>query len=198
MKVLTRAEVEKWFDSFPDGIDSLRRDDYKLFFTAPEANSIDIQYPPELERLRFVVRCLATLGYEPVDFRGAMLWITAWGVGNEVDEGPGYKIIEALNIAAGQPMSIEVTSGHRFRADELDSAIASLLQAMIFGWDANYYPTWSYGADQFFIHVNNNSYITVVTRTKEFYDKVFGHLTELNLNPKPSSDLRRSRFCRSA
>jgi hypothetical protein len=196
LRVLTQAEVRKWFDSFPEGIDSLRRDSFELFFTAPDANCFDIQYPRELERLRFVARCLATLGYEVIDFRGAMLWIIAWGVGQEVEEGPGYRIFEAMNLAVGQPMSIEVTAGHKFRADELDAAVASLLQPMIFGWDAIYYPSWSYGADQFFLHINNNSFITVVTRTKEFHDKVFAQLDKLNLIPKPSPELRRSRFCR--
>jgi hypothetical protein len=38
--------------------------------------------------------------------------------------------------------------------------------------------------------------VSVVTRTKEFHDRVFGQLTELNLNPRPGHELRVRRFCR--
>ena len=71
-----------------------------------------------------------------------------------------------------------------------------LLQPMIFGWDAIYLPRWSYGTDQFFLHVSHDSFVSIVTRTKEFYDKVFGLLQEIDLNPQAGHELRTRRFCR--
>jgi hypothetical protein len=197
MHVLTQVEVEKWSSSFPKSEDSVHYEDSELFYTHPEANCIDVEYPAKLERLPFFARCLATLSYQYVDFRGAMLWFSNWGVWNPLDEAPGYRIVEAIRIASGQPKSFEAAAGHNFRADELDQAIGSLLQPIVFGWDANYYPLWSYGGHtEFFIHVSHDSYLTVVTRTKEFHDRVFAQLQELKLSPKPSPETRRSRYCR--
>jgi hypothetical protein len=139
---------------------------------------------------------MATLGYEATDFQGAMLWFTKWGIWSPRDEGIGYRIIEAMHAAAGQPGSLETSPGHLFRADELDDAIGMLLQPMIFGWDAVFVPSWSYGHPEFFLHVSHDSYVTVVTRTQEFHAKVFEDLQKLDLNPKPGHDLAVQRFCR--
>jgi hypothetical protein len=196
LKVLTKAEVKQWFAAFPCGGEFARYDGSELFFAHPEANCIDVEYPPKVEQVPFLARYLATIGYEPVDFRGAAIWVTGWGVWNPLDESPGYRIVEAMCSAAGQPMSFEAGAGYQFRADELEQAIGLLLQPMIFGWDANYYPSWSYGQDQFFLHVSHDSFVTVVTRTKEFYDRVLAHLRELDLDAKPGHELRVRRFCR--
>jgi hypothetical protein len=197
VKVLTAAEVVESFSwSAKLGSEYAHCDGEGLFFTDPEANCIHLDYPPKLERLPFFARLLATLGYEAGDFEGAWLWLREWGVWNSADEAVGYRIVEAMHRAAGQPKSFEVGPGHLFRGDELSEAIGTLLQPMVFGWDAYYLPRWSYGTHQFFLHVSHDSYVSVVTRTKEFYDRVFGLLTELNLNPKPGHELQARRFCR--
>ena len=77
--------------------------------------------------------------------------------------------------------------GHLFRANELQDAIGMLLQPMVFGWDAMFAPRWSYGLDEFFLHVSHDSFVSVVTRTKEFHTKAFGLLEELDFNPKLSA-----------
>ena len=93
-------------------------------------------------------------------------------------------------------MSFEAGAGFQFRADELELAIGMLLQPMIFGWDAFYYPSWSYGLDQFFLHVSHDSFVTIVTKTKEFHDRLLAHMMELDLDAKPGHELRVRRFCR--
>ena len=72
----------------------------------------------------------------------------------------------------------------------MNEAVGMLLLPMIFGWDAVYVPSWSYGTDQFFLHVSHDSYVTIVTRTKDFYDKVFGLLEELDLRPTRGHELQ--------
>ena len=199
MLVLTQTEIEQWFASFPKAEESIRCEDAELFYTHPEANCIDIEYPAKLEQLPGFARCVATIGYETIHFSGAIVWITEWGVWNDFDESPGYRIIEAIRTAAGQPRSFEAAAAHKFRADELDQAIGSLLQPMIFGWDASYYPSWSYGGQsQFFVHVSHDSFVSIVTRTKEFYDRAFALLEELKLNPKPGHEMQLRRFCRKS
>ena len=79
----------------------------------------------------------------------------------------------------------------------LINAIGMLLQPMIFGWDATYLPRWCYGPDEFFLHVSHDSFLSIVTRTRVFYDKVFGLLESVDLQPKAGHESRTRRFCRA-
>jgi len=199
MNVLTAEEVTEWLAGFENlGVESdyAHADKDEPFYTHPEAACIDLEYPPKLERLPFFARYLATIGYEEQHFDGALIWLTNWGIWNLRDEGIGYRIVEKINAGAGHPKSFEAAPGHRFRADELTDAIGMLLQPMIFAWDCYYLPTWSYGTGEFFLHVSHDSFVTVVTRTKTFYDRIFQQMEELKLNPKPGNGTRTSRFCR--
>ena len=198
MRVLSVEELKKWFRAFdnlknPD--DYVHADDDGLYFTNPEAACIELEYPAKLAQLPFFSHCLATIGYEDQHFDGAVIWVQNWGVWNLFNEGIGYRIVEKMNGGAGQPSSFEASPGHQFRADELTDAIGMLLQPMIFAWDSYYLPTWSFGTGQLFLHISHDSFVTVVTRTKEFHDKVFQQLQELKLNPKVSSESRTRRFC---
>lgn len=98
------TEVEKWFAAFPKGGEYVHCDESGLFFAHPEANCIDIEYPPKVERLPFLARYLAAIGYEVVDFRGAMLWLTGWGVWNPLDEGPRDPSIDAGRQRRGREL----------------------------------------------------------------------------------------------
>lgn len=196
MRALTKAEVIEylsWFENM--GSEYPHSDAEGLFFTDPEARCIDLEYPKP-DRLPWFVRFLAAIGYEDKDFEGALVWFTGWGVWNSSDEGVGYRIVDAMHRAAGQPGSFETAPGNVFRADELPDAIAMLMQPMVFGFDAYYLPKWSYGTGQFFVFVSHDSYVNIITRTKEFYDKIFSLLKELDLSPRPSSEARILRFCR--
>jgi hypothetical protein len=134
-------------------------------------------------------------GWNCPTFRGALTWITEWGVWNALDEGIGYRLVESLNRASGQPSSFEIGQGHAFRADELEESVGMLLQPMIFGWDAYYLPDWAYGFNDFFLYVSHDSYVNIVTRTKSFHDQVFQQLQELDFSPKSDSGFRVGRIC---
>jgi hypothetical protein len=201
MRVLSNSEVLKQFSErnpIFDGPNYTQADERGLFFTHPESSCIALKYPEPLERLPFFVRHLSTLGYEPWHFNGALLWFTEYGVWNCADEGIGYRIIEQMNRAAGQPSSFEASLGHDFRGDELNETVGMLLQPIIFSWDAWYLPYWSWGTGEFFIHISHDSHILVVTKTKAFYDKVFAELQQMNYDPEPFPDEWKGRFCRSA
>lgn len=198
MRALNEAEIKGSLAAFGTlGHERVQFDGQGLFYTHAEANCLDLEYPPKLERLPFFARFLATLGYDPNDFEGASLWFTTWGVWNSKDEAVGYQIVEAMNRAAGQPQSFEVAPGHVFRADELDDAVGMLIQPMVFGWDAYYLPQWSFGFEEFFLHVSHDSFVTVVTRTTAFYEKAFRILEELQLKPQGGHEQQRKCFCRA-
>ena len=197
MQVLTAAQLAEYYSRSKNlGDEYVHHDRDGAFYTHPEASCIDLEYPDKIERLPFFAHCLATIGYEDKDFEGAVIWFAQWGVWSLFEEGVGYRIIESIHGAAGQPKSFEVAPGHLFRADELPDAIALLMQPMIFGWDGYYLPRWSYGTGEFFVHVSHDSFVSVVTRTKAFYDRVFEHLGKLDFKPRPGHDLQRNRFCR--
>ena len=102
MQTLSKSDVLNLFAGFPSPrTDYVQCDGNGLFFAHPEANCIDLEYPPKLERLPFLARLLATVGYDPKDFEGALLWLTTWGVWNSTEEAAGYQIIEALNRGGG-------------------------------------------------------------------------------------------------
>lgn len=198
MRVLNAEEVAVWLERFERvevESDYVHADKDGLFFTHAEATCIDLEYPAKLEQLPFFARFIATIGYEAQHFDGALLWFHNWGVWNLTNEGIGYRIVEKINAGSGQPRSFEAAPGHRFRADELVDAIGMLLQPMIFAWDSFYLPQWSYGTDEFFLHVSHDSLVNVITRTKAFHDRIFRQLKELHFSPKPASDTHRDRFC---
>lgn len=195
MLVLSEAEIKQSLAAVGNlGSEYVQCDERGLFYTHPEANCIDLEYPPKLERLPSFTRLLATLGYDDADFEGASLWFTTWGVWNSQVEAIGYQIIEGMNRAAGQSHSFEVAPGHIFRADELSSAVGMLMQPMVFGWDAYYLPRWSFGHEEFFLYVSHDSFVTVATRTNAFHEKAFGILEELQLQPQRPHG---NRFCRA-
>jgi hypothetical protein len=199
LRALSKSEINESFAAWARlGNDYVQCDERGLFFVHPEAKCLDLEYPAKLERLPFLARLLGTLGYDDADFEGALIWFTDWGVWNARDEAPGYRVIEAMNAAVGQPISFEAAPGHSFRGDELTNAVAMLLQPMIFGWDAYYFPRWSFGVGEFFLYVSHDSYVSVVTRTTAFYEKAFAILRELDLHPKEGHELRRNRFCRAS
>jgi hypothetical protein len=199
MQVLSAGKLAEWFRRFEKvevASDFVHADKDELFFTHPEAACIDLEYPSKLEQLPFFARCVATIGYEEQHFDGALIWFSSWGVWNNFSEGIGYRIVERMNAAAGQPKSFEAAPGHRYRADELPDAIGMLLQPMIFAWDSYYLPIWSFGTDEFFLYISHDSFVSVVTRTKAFYERVFQQLEKLKFNPKPGNENRTNRFCR--
>ena len=199
MQVLSEAEIKQSFAAFGKlGPERVQFDGHGLFYTDRESDCIDLEYPPKLERLPFFARLLATLGYDEANFAGASLWFTTWGVWNLRDEAVGYRMVEAFNRAAGQPRSFEVAPGHAFRADELAEAIGVLMQPMLFGWDAYYLPQWSFGVEEFFLHISHDGFVTVVTRTTAFHEKVYGMLEELELNPQRGHEQQRNCFCRTS
>jgi hypothetical protein len=201
MRVLTNAEVLKNFteqNPIFAGVDYCQGDEHGLFYIHPEASCIVVEYPRELERLPFFARHIATLGYEPWHFTGALLWMHQFGIWDEALEGIGYRIVEQMNRAAGQPSAFEVSKGHEFRADELTDAVGMLLQPMIFGWDSFYLPRWSWGTGEFFIHISHDSYVVVVTKTKAFHEQALAELTKLNYTVRAVSEHEIARFCRHA
>jgi hypothetical protein len=185
LKVLSKFEVENFLEAHAKiGHDRIQHEGLRPFFTGPEVGEIVLEYPPKLERLSYFARVIPTIGYEPAHFSGALLWFTTWGVWNESDEGVFYRIVEGLRAGAGQSASFEAFPGQLYRADEFTESIGMLLLPMIIGWDAYYFPTWSWGVPEFFLQVSHDSYVVIVTRTKKFYETALSALKEAHIEAK--------------
>jgi hypothetical protein len=181
MRVITAAEdVGKFYRELKDP-DRLQCNERGFFFSDPEASSITLQYPSKLDELPWFARFVARLGHDDLDFSGAILWITESGVWNEREEGIGYRLVEGLSRAAGQPTSFEATAAYRFRGDELIEAIGMMMQPMIFSWDAYFVPLYDYAGEECFLKISHDSYVRVETRTKAFHDRVLKDLQEAEL-----------------
>ena len=113
-------------------------------------------------------------------------------------EGIGYRIVEQMNRASGQPAAFEVSQGREFRADELNEAIGMLLQPMIFAWDTFYLPEWAWGTGEFFLHISHHSHIEVVTKTKAFHAKIMSELKTMDYTVSPVSEGWTELLCRQA
>ena len=165
------------------------------FFAHPEASCFQIEYPQKLEGLPSLARTLATLSYESKDFAGALLWFTGWGVWNYLEEGIGYRIVEAMHTAAGQPKSFEAGPGPSFpgRRTKRGNWPAPPTHGFWLGRELR--STLVRRAGPVFLHVSHDSFVTVVTRTKEFYDKTFDTLTKLSLGPTEAHKVHLQRFC---
>jgi hypothetical protein len=195
MTVITEDKVADWFQGPTwQGPEHVNFDGKKLLFTHSEAACIELKYPARLDGIPFFARAIATLGHKAEEFEGARILFTQWGLWNF--EATGYRIIERMNAGAGQPASFEAVPGFHFRADELDDAIGTLLQPVIFGWDAFYVPSW-WSGDDYFLHVSHDGFIVVVTRTKEFHELALKSLEECKLEASPVGDKWPTKhFCR--
>lgn len=173
MKVLTRemlAESLEWYNTMGD--ESVKFDGRGLYYKHPEAATITLALPNQVERLPFFVHRLGLVCCEQIHFPGATIWFTDVGIRNVFEEGIGYQILESINTAAGQPMSFCNTRGYHFRADELVKTLGMLIQPMIFGWDAYYLPNRS----GYFLMVSHHSCVEVHTMTRQFHDAALKEL----------------------
>ncbi len=192
MKVLTAKMVTESLDWYKDkGDDYVKYDGKHLHYTHPEAARFTVDFPEKIERLPFLAHCLSTLGYDVRHFGGAEIWFTDTGIWDMYLEGIGYQILEAINTAAGQPMSFGEACGYDFRADELVKTLGVLIQPMVFGWDAYYLPR---GCSEYFLQVSHHSCVDVHTRTKQFHDEAIKELVGCEFDLLASRDQMISRY----
>jgi hypothetical protein len=125
-----------------------------------------------------LARLAAHLNYEELHFAGASLWITQWGVWNDMVEAVSLKAIERIRQGYGENRSLNTAPGHIFRHDEFVESVSCLVQPMLVGWDAYYIPRWAWGKMDYFLSVSHDSFLQIETRTVEMYHKASEILSE--------------------
>jgi hypothetical protein len=155
----------------------LRCEGRRLSFAEPGAKTIRVDLRvKEPHQLIYLARLVAHLGYEEVDFIGAHLWLTTWGVWDPRVEAIGFKTLEQFRRSYGENRSLESAPGHRFRDDEFTESVCCLLTPMIVGWDAYYVPQWAYGHLDYFLFVSHDSFLDIKVRTQEIYERALSSL----------------------
>jgi hypothetical protein len=174
MIAATNDEMVNSLAAFSD----LRCEGRRLSFAEPGAKTIRIAlHTKEPAQIAYLARLLAHLGYEEIDFKGALLWLTNWGVWDPGVEAIGFKTLERFRRSYGENRSLEFAPGHRFRDDEFMEAVCCLLTPMIVGWDAYYVPQWAYGPLDYFVFASHDSVLDIELRTPEMHAKALASLS---------------------
>ena len=115
MLVTTNEEMVSSLAAFQE----LRCEGRRVSFVEPGVKTIkvDLRVKEPHEHV-YLARLVAHLGYEEIDFRGAHLWLTTWGVWNPQVEVIGRKTLEQFRRGQGENRPLESAPGHIFRDDE--------------------------------------------------------------------------------
>jgi hypothetical protein len=168
MLVTTNDEMVSSLAAFQE----LRCEGRRVSFVEPDVKTIRVDLRvKEPHQLVYLARLVAHLGYEEIDFRGAHLWLTTWGVWNPQGEVIGRKTLEQFRRGQGENRPLESAPGHIFRDDEFTDAVCCLLQPMIVGWDAYYVPHWAFGHLDYFAAVSHDSFLDIAVRTQEMHKR---------------------------
>jgi hypothetical protein len=168
MILVTGEEMQEFLTKHED----LRCEGNRLRFDHPEARAIcvdlRVQEPHQLVHL---ARLVAHLTYDEIHFTSASLWITQWGVWDNLDEAVALRTLERFRQGYGENRSLQAAPGYFFRHDEFVESVACLLQPMLIGWDAYYVPQWAWGTLDYFVFVSHDCFLHIETRTTDMYEK---------------------------
>jgi hypothetical protein len=163
MKALTKDEIHSWVASQPN----LMVEEKGLHFRSSGVQELHFHYPTGEGQLIYSSRLLATLHHEESTFAGALLWITTWGVWSEWVEDIGLKTVAMLRGETTTLAALWETPGQLFGEDELLPAAAFLVQPILVGWDAYYYPLFKDQPTDFIIKISHDAYVDVMPATLE-------------------------------
>jgi hypothetical protein len=141
-----------------------------------------IKNPPEHRRIVALAHDILTIQSQR-GFSGGLVWFHAWEFGSPELVKPGWKIIESMRRAQGDPRCLDIAPGQVFREDELVELHAFLIQMMAFGWSGYYVPS----AEDFFLDFRTSERFFCVAKSEERL-----RLLSSSLKPwKPASEIPR-------
>ncbi|HEX3739301.1 MAG TPA: hypothetical protein VHV29_06205 [Terriglobales bacterium] len=171
MKGLTVEEARGWCAQVgPQESNGVLRyetsnQDYSFFVLAPETfREITI-----LARAMLVFRGDA-------NFYGGLLWLRRWDIGSPQLVHAGWRIMEEMRGAHGEPRSLEMAPAQLFREDELTDLHVFLIQVIGFGLVADLVPT----AGSFFVHFKDNRQVCFTCESMELLNELRTTFTAWN------------------
>jgi hypothetical protein len=149
------------------------KNDSRLRYKGVEESAFFITAPEEHRGILFLARSVTTFR-EEADFNGGLIWLRRWDIGSPQLVRPGWSILENIRRAHGDDRPLEVAPAQLFRQDELVELNAFLIQAIAFGWIADYVPS----TRNFFLHLRDNRQICVTTKSDETSNELRKYLQQ--------------------
>jgi hypothetical protein len=157
MRALTNHEVVAWVASQPD----LVVDERELRFPPSDVEPLHFHFPMKEGQLLYFARLLASLHHDETTFAGALLWITQTGVWGKFVEDIGHRTMRLLR-AGGSQNVLRENPAQLFGEHELLDAVIFLLQPILVGWDAYYYPIFKDARSDFLVKISHDAYADVM------------------------------------
>ncbi len=173
MKAMNTTEARQWCSQDATSLGIMRDDtlqykasrEHRFFITAPEGHR-DIVI---LSRDILYVR-------EEVGFNGGLIWLQRWDIGSPQLVRPGWRILEDIRRAHGEPRSLDIAPAQLFREDELVELHAFLIQVIAYGWVADFVPS----SNGFFFHFKSNGQICLIAKSAEILNELRTAFREWN------------------
>lgn len=160
MRSMTSDEARKWCSQEAVGL-TLRRDGV-LRYKSVREHRFFVTVPEEHREILILARAMLTFRGE-ANFSGAMLWLRWWDIGSPQWARVGWRILEDIRRAHGESRSLEVAPAQLFREDEFVQSHAFLVQAIAFGWVAEYIPS----GGGYFAHFKDNLQVCLSAESSE-------------------------------
>jgi hypothetical protein len=167
MEVLTEDGLQKWCGRLRNAIRLGRHG--LLSFTEGDAFSAVIEVPPGGEERIALARSLLT----DHTFYGGMLWIKEWNIGDLQTMSTGWRIVERMRSAMGQPCPLESAPAQLFRLDEFTDAHAFLALVLLWGWQAFWVPA----TPGYFFYLHHNDKIEINASTDDKLTELSAYLS---------------------
>ena len=154
-----------------------------LYYQNEEEPSFMVKAPLEDRRLAALTHDILMLS-DPSMFDGGFVWLRQWKVGVSELARPGWRIIEAIRRAHGDPRSLDIAPGQLFRHDEFVELHAFLIQIMAYGWGAYFVPSFG----DYLLHFRTSDKFFCKARSAEKLAELYSALKPW----KPSKESHRA------
>jgi tetratricopeptide (TPR) repeat protein len=169
MKSMTAEEARQYCTQPSVGL-AVDEHDF-LYYEAPEEHSFFIKHPPEHRRIVALTYDILTV--TPLNnFYGGLIWLYGWHLGVNELVRPGWRILEDMRRAHGDPRSLDLAPAQCFRNDEFVELHACLLQVVAYGWPACFLPSGS----EFFVEFRSSERAFFYLKEPKMLDELYSKL----------------------
>ncbi|SRR5579871_16678 len=160
MQVMTTEAARSWCTQEALGLRVRRYDRLTYGQSRPHRFFVAA---PELHREIVVLAREMTHGENQV--AGGLLWLQRWDIGSPELVRTGWRILEDIRRANGQPAPLEIAPAVLFRDDEAVEQHVFLIQTIAYGWVADFVPR----GGGFFLHFKDNRQICFASRSLQIH-----------------------------
>lgn len=161
------------------------------YYEHPDSACVEIPWPSTSGEFASFATTLPLLSdMDVAEWGGGTLVYTDWDIWDQDASLAGYQMVERIQMSFSEHRPFGVAPAFEFRADERLLMANFVLAAMIYGWDAYYFPRYS----GYFVHISHDEYACLVTETSEVFER-----TSKRFLDNPELGYRRienPRFCR--